>query len=30
MNQGSNFLGSSFSNGGNVRAEVQYRRERQP
>ena len=28
-NQGSNFLGSSFTNGNNVRAPVQFRRERQ-
>ena len=30
MNQGSNFLGDGFSNRGNVRAPIQYRRERQP
>ena len=30
MNQGSNFLGGSFSNRDNVRALIQYRREIQP
>ena len=29
-NQGSNFLGSSFSNRDNVRALIQIRRKRQP
>ena len=29
-NQGSNFFGSSFSNRENVRAPIQFRRERQP
>ena len=29
-NQGFNFLGDSFRNRGNVRAPVQFRRERQP
>ena len=29
-NQGSNFLGGSFSNRDNVRAQIQFRRERQP
>ena len=29
VNLGSNFLGSRFSNGNNVRAQVQFRRERQ-
>ena len=28
MNQGSNFLGGSFGNGGNVEAPIQFRRER--
>ena len=30
MNQGSNFLGGSFSNKNNVRAPIQVRREGQP
>ena len=30
MNQGSNFLGGSFSNRDNVRALIQFRRESQP
>ena len=30
INQGSNFLGSSFSNTDNVRAATQFRRERKP
>ena len=30
MNQGSNFLGGSFSNRDNVRAPIQFRRESQP
>ena len=30
MNQGSNFLGGSFSNRDNVRAPMQFRRESQP
>ena len=29
-NQGSNFLGGSFSNRDNARAPIQFRRERQP
>ena len=29
-NQGSNFLGGSFSNKGNVRDPIQFRREGQP
>ena len=29
-NQGSNFLGGSFSNRDNVRAPIQFRREHQP
>ena len=29
-NQGSNFLGGSFSNKDNVRAQIQFRRESQP
>ena len=29
-NQGSNFLGGSFSNGDNARAPIQFRRESQP
>ena len=30
MNQGSNFLGGSFSNSDNVRAPIQFEREGQP
>ena len=30
MNQGCNFLGGTFSNGDNVRAPIQFRRESQP
>ena len=30
MNQGSNFLGGSFSNRDNVRALIQFRKEKQP
>ena len=30
LNQGSNFLGGSFSNRDNVRASIQFRTERQP
>ena len=30
MNQGSNFLGGSFSNRDNVKASIQFRTERQP
>ena len=30
MNQGSNFLGGSFSNRDNVRSPIQFRRESQP
>ena len=29
-NQGSNFLGGSFSNRDNARAQIQFRRESQP